>query len=228
MKFVLCGLLLIAAALFAAPTYADSPQQPSVQCVSPAPVPELAIGYGGNWGILNAINDLSGVIPGFQVSTYTDTAEPLGVYVVNPESEDVNVLVYYKDLQRDVDIKGRPLYYRPPVEADQWISICYLHEIAQPEAGQRTQGVIVPSGSKLLIPVVISIPGNATLEQPTYLALEFAEVSSATIQAKQVALFLILPAPPSSNSVMFIAFAAGLCVVVVAVYLFTLRRRRVR
>jgi len=229
MKFVLIGLLLVAGVLFAAPTYADNPQQPSVQCVSPAPVPELAIGYGGGWGILEAMTDLSNVSPGAQIATYSDTGLPIGVYVVNPEPDDVSILVYYKDLRRDVRIGSRDmLYYEPPAGADQWIQLCYLQEVAPPRWGQPTQGVVVPAGTKLLVPVVISIPGNATLNQPTYLALEFAQADEAMIMFRQQALFLIVPVPPAPSPVIYMIFAGGLCVLVIGIYLFTLRRRRAR
>jgi hypothetical protein len=229
MKFALIGLLLVAGVLFAAPTYADSPQQATVQCVSPAPVPELAIGYGGGWGILEAMTDLSNVSPGSQIATYSDTGLPIGVYVVNPGTEAISILVYYKDLQRDVSIGSRDtLYYEPPVGADRWITICYLQEVAPPRWEQPTMGVIVPAGTKLLVPVVISIPGNATLGKPTYLALEFAQADEAMIMFRQQALFLIVPVPAASSPVIYMVFAGGLCVLVIAIYLFTLRRRRAR
>ena len=229
MKFVLIGLLLVAGVLFAAPTYADSPQQATVQCVSPAPVPELAIGYGGGWGILEAVTDLSNVGPGAQIATYSDTGLPIGVYVVNPEPDDVSILVYYKDLQRDVRIGSRDtLYYEPPADAASWIQLCYLQEVAPPRWGQTTGGVVVPAGTKLLVPVVISIPGNATLNQPTYLALEFAQADEAMIMFRQQALFLIVPVPPAPSPVIYMIFAGGLCVLVIGIYLFTLRRRRAR
>lgn len=229
MRFILLGLLLVAGMLFTVPrVYADVPEA-EVKCIEPAPMPEPAEGYGGNWGILNAINDLSNIAPGYKVSSYTDSSLPLGVYVVNPEPQDIKVLVYYKNLQRDVDIESRDnLYYQPPAGADQWLSICYLTEVAEPRWEQPTQGVIVPAGTKLLVPVVISIPDNATLDKPIYLALEFAEVQDDMLQFRQDALFLLVPAPKSSSPVIYMAFAGTLCVIVIGVYLFTLKRRRAR